>query len=147
MQSHTETKHQTFPPFTDTLQLFPCSFFFLLYFFLLSNDHIPTHYMFYLFILFILCVSRQKVTFTPTGILSVLFWFVFGHGMWHGGSQFPDQGSNPCPLQWKYRVLTTGLPGDPQCLEQKYLQNDGYHQFSSWTESESEVNVQKQLQK
>ena len=33
-------------------------FFFLLYFFLLSNDHIPTHYMFYLFILFILCVSR-----------------------------------------------------------------------------------------
>ena len=25
------------------------------------------------------------------------------------GSQFPDQGSNPCPLQWKHRVLTTGL--------------------------------------
>ena len=24
---------------------------------------------------------------------------------------FPDQGSNPCLLQWKPRVLTTGLPG------------------------------------
>ena len=23
----------------------------------------------------------------------------------------PDQGSNPCPLQWKHRVLTTGPPG------------------------------------
>ena len=24
--------------------------------------------------------------------------------------KFPDQGSNPCPLQWKRGVLTTGLP-------------------------------------
>ena len=24
---------------------------------------------------------------------------------------FPNQGSNPCPLQWKHRVLTTGPPG------------------------------------
>ena len=28
------------------------------------------------------------------------------------GSQFPGQGSNPCPLQQKHRVLTTGLPGN-----------------------------------
>ena len=27
-------------------------------------------------------------------------------------SQFPAQGSNPCPLQWKCQVLTTGLPGN-----------------------------------
>ena len=27
-------------------------------------------------------------------------------GMWD-----LDQGSNPCPLQWKCSVLTTGLPG------------------------------------
>ena len=26
------------------------------------------------------------------------------------GSQFPNQGSNPCPLQWKHRVLAAGLP-------------------------------------
>ena len=24
---------------------------------------------------------------------------------------FPDQGRNPCPLQWKRGVLTTGPPG------------------------------------
>ena len=29
------------------------------------------------------------------------------HGMWN----LPDQGSSPCPLQWKLRVLTTGPPG------------------------------------
>ena len=28
------------------------------------------------------------------------------------GSQFPDQGLNPGPLQWKCRVLTTGQPGN-----------------------------------
>ena len=26
---------------------------------------------------------------------------------------FPNQGSNPCPLQWKHRVLTTEPPGSP----------------------------------
>ena len=31
--------------------------------------------------------------------------------MQHAGSQFPDQGSNPCPLHWENRVLTTGPPG------------------------------------
>ena len=29
----------------------------------------------------------------------------------HVGPQFPNQGSNPCPLQWKCGVLTTGRPG------------------------------------
>ena len=28
--------------------------------------------------------------------------------MQHAGSQFPDQGSNPGPLHWECRVLTTG---------------------------------------
>ena len=27
------------------------------------------------------------------------------------GFQFPNQESDPCPLRWKHRVLTTGLPG------------------------------------
>ena len=35
-----------------------------------------------------------------------LFLFL-GHTLWHIGSYFPDQGSNPCPLHWKYRILTT----------------------------------------
>ena len=26
--------------------------------------------------------------------------------------KFPDQGSNPYPLDWKCRVLTNGLPGE-----------------------------------
>ena len=30
------------------------------------------------------------------------------------GVWFPDQGSNPCPLQWKRRVLTAGPPGESQ---------------------------------
>ena len=31
--------------------------------------------------------------------------------MHHVGSLFLNQGSNPHPLQWKLRVLTTGPPG------------------------------------
>ena len=31
--------------------------------------------------------------------------------MGYVGSQFPDNGSNPLPLQWKHRVLTIGPPG------------------------------------
>ena len=36
--------------------------------------------------------------------------FFFGPGVWLAESQFSDQGSNPCPLQWKPWVLTTGPP-------------------------------------
>ena len=31
--------------------------------------------------------------------------------MWHMGSQFPNQGSNLCPLHWEQGVLT-GPPGE-----------------------------------
>ena len=41
---------------------------------------------------------------------TVFFWF--GYATWFVGSQFPDQGLNPCPLQWKRRVLTTRSPGN-----------------------------------
>ena len=37
--------------------------------------------------------------------------FVLGHTVWHVGSQFFDQGSNPRPLQWNHRILTIALPG------------------------------------
>ena len=39
------------------------------------------------------------------------FFFFFGCAAPHVGSQFPNQGSNPHPLQWKRRVPTTGPPG------------------------------------
>ena len=39
------------------------------------------------------------------------FFFSFDLSEQLVGSQFPDQGSNPRPLHWKRRVLTTGQPG------------------------------------
>ena len=38
------------------------------------------------------------------------YLFIFGCTTPHAGSWFADQGSNSCPLYWKHRVLTTGLP-------------------------------------
>jgi len=38
---------------------------------------------------------------------SFLFLFLFTPYIWN----FPDQGSNPCPLQWKYGVLSSGPSG------------------------------------
>ena len=38
----------------------------------------------------------------------------FGHNSQHVGFQFPNQGWNPCPLQWKPGVITTGLPWKSQ---------------------------------
>ena len=42
---------------------------------------------------------------------SLFYLFTFDRTAQHVGSQFPNQGSNPCPLQWKHGVLTTGPPG------------------------------------
>ena len=56
---------------------------------------------------------------SPRNLESIVFWFSFfkksfGCTLGHVGSYFPDYGSNPCPLYWKHRVLTTGLPGMSQ---------------------------------
>ena len=43
-----------------------------------------------------------------------LFLFCFlliGHTVWPVWSQLPDQRSNPSPMQWTLKVLTTGPPG------------------------------------
>ena len=42
-----------------------------------------------------------------------MFGFIFWphHAACDGGSEFLNQGLNTSPLQWKLRVLTTGLPG------------------------------------
>lgn len=42
------------------------------------------------------------------------FYLFIGRTTQHLGSQFCSQGSNPCPLQWKLRVLTTRPPGKSQ---------------------------------
>ena len=43
-----------------------------------------------------------------------LFLVGGGRTFWHVGSSFSNQGLNPSSLQWKHRVLTTGLPGNSQ---------------------------------
>ena len=40
----------------------------------------------------------------------LILLLLFRHTERHVGSYFPDQGKNLCPLQWKYGILTTGLP-------------------------------------
>ena len=37
-------------------------------------------------------------------IILYLFFFFFPQTAWRVGSSFPDQGLNPCPLQWKCRL-------------------------------------------
>ena len=52
-------------------------------------------------------------TLSPAGVpFSFFLSFFSGHAEHPVGSQFPDQGSNPGPLQWKHGVLTTGPPGN-----------------------------------
>ena len=51
----------------------------------------------------------------------LIFFFIFlttSCDMWN---LFPSQGSNPWPLQWKHRVLTTGPPGRAHILLIKSL--------------------------
>ena len=48
--------------------------------------------------------------------LRVLF-VCFGHTMQLVGFQFPHQISNPCPWQWKHKVLTTGPSGNCPILD------------------------------
>ena len=43
-------------------------------------------------------------------ILFTSLSFIFGCTTQHVRSYFPSEGSNPYPLQWKHRVLTTGPP-------------------------------------
>ena len=45
---------------------------------------------------------------------SLGIFFFFGHAARHMGSQFPDQGLNPCPLHWEHGVLTARPPEKSQ---------------------------------
>ena len=56
--------------------------------------------------------SNPQMTLLPINYKNNSFFFlILGHTAQHVGSQFPNQGSNPCSLQWKRGVLTTGPPG------------------------------------
>ena len=60
----------------------------------------------YLFILFIYLVAPGLICGTWAPLLQL------AGKLWHAcGSQFPNQGSNPGPLHWECRVLTTVPPG------------------------------------
>ena len=41
----------------------------------------------------------------------ILLFLSYILAVWHVGFQFPEQGSDSCPLQYKHGVPTTGPPG------------------------------------
>ena len=43
-----------------------------------------------------------------------IFTLFLDHTVQHVGSQLPNQASNPCPLQWRHRLLATVPPGKLQ---------------------------------
>ena len=64
----------------------------------------------------IVCVCVCGFFFSICSLYFIFSYFL-GCATWHVESQFPDQGSNPCPLRWKPRVLTAGVPGkSPSCV-------------------------------
>ena len=85
-----------------------------------THTHTHTHPLFFLFTwrIAVNTVGLGQVIrvcfLPPFSFLSLSFFF--GYAMWHVGSQFPDQGSNPHSQHWKLGVLATGLPGKPQRL-------------------------------
>ena len=46
-----------------------------------------------------------------TSVWGISHSLFFARTACHVGSYLPEQGSNPVPLQWERRVLTTGPPG------------------------------------
>ena len=59
------------------------------------------------------CLGGQSGGLTEKGLAWTAqgIFFFFLAVPWACGISVPDQGRNPCPLQWKCRVLTTGPPG------------------------------------
>ena len=44
--------------------------------------------------------GRKESDTTETSLHFTLCHVLLGQAVWHVGSQFPDQGSDPCPLHW-----------------------------------------------
>ena len=77
------------------------------------NKHRMSSWMKFLFnLLSIVKLAALKKTNLFTYLYTYLFNF-FEHAAWQKESQFPDQGLNLCPLQWKLGVPTTGPPRKP----------------------------------
>ena len=51
-------------------------------------------------------VQQEKPSLFYFIVFILFFWAAL-----HSTRNFPDQGSNPRPLQWKHGVLTAGPPG------------------------------------
>ena len=75
-----------------------------------SRTHIhPVFYHRILFIFFIILIRVLIIIFHHDDLVwggDCLFL-----AAWHVRSWFPDRGWNPCPLQWKHEVLSSGPPG------------------------------------
>ena len=64
-------------------------------------------------------LNKSESLWAESGLvyfIAIIISLAVPHSMW--GSQFPDQGLNLCPLQWKHEVLTSGTSGKPltQCI-------------------------------
>lgn len=57
--------------------------------------------------------DRRPLLLAFCSLFSVLFCFL---AMPRSKGNFPSQGSDFCPLQWKHEFLTTGAPGKPCCF-------------------------------
>ena len=64
----------------------------------------------FIFCLDYLSIANSRVQMPPTVVVCCCFCSC--HSMQLVESLFPDQGSNPSSLQWKYRVQTAGHPGN-----------------------------------
>ena len=53
-------------------------------------------------------INQALASSSETSMDYSFFFLSWPQGMW-----IPDQGSNPCPLQWKHRVFSPELPGSP----------------------------------
>ena len=73
-----------------------------------------------------MATTSQSLGATKSGslgrIYTVFCLFVYFNfeRLQHAKSQFPDQGSNLCPLRWDHRILTPGPPGKSYMLCFKY---------------------------
>ena len=106
----------------------------------------------------------MKVILENQGIVGTRWWensFLWG-AVYHLACRilFPEQESNPHPLQWKHRVLTTGLPEKSQqvpvldrmvrevlaytsTFEQGFERHEGGNHMNTWRKNILVQNVQK----
>ena len=104
------------------LHLLPCGQ--ILYLWATGEAYSKTPGTFYSYFFFFIQVSLIGCNMVKISLqgqtcwnLSFLFifyyyYYYFCHTVQHSTvSLFPKQGSNPHPLEWKHRVLSTGVPG------------------------------------